>query len=394
MLSRRAFIRATGIAAGGLLANQIGIGRTLADWRALLPIYAASAWKNVVVSNGRRALRSAALYPGIYVRDALFWGPLALKDAALGYECYQWFAESQLASGQIRSAVPLQPGEADLLQPQDDEGTLLFVIASGWLHGQGYAPDRERVEAAFDWIRGHVTNGLYVSAAGPFRYWADTVSLDREDTVAYNQGLLCLAYRAMIRLRMGHASSTGLQQAIAGYRAFDSGQYVRQGMASRFAEAMDQSAIFPEFLSRYLYSEPLLDDQSIVRHVNRLVEKASVYDRRGKMGGIKVLCGPDGEFLPSEWYLEPSLNTPGGYHNGGYWPMFTLVGLALAYQITRDPRYEDLIGRLVVREAGRDPRSKEVFWLDEARIGTFDPNRTDYTWNALIKLAVEWAGLA
>src|SRR5690606_22555765 len=91
------------------------------DWRDLLPNYLGSARRNIVTVNGRRALLSSRPYPGTYVRDAVFWGPLALEDPALGYECYSWFEENQLPSGQIPTAVPLAPEEAPLLVPQDDE---------------------------------------------------------------------------------------------------------------------------------------------------------------------------------------------------------------------------------------------------------------------------------
>jgi hypothetical protein len=79
------------------------------NWQDLLPDYAQAARNNIVAGNNRRALLSAYVYPGTYIRDALFWGPLALDDAALGFECYQWFAETQLPTGQIRTAVPLIP---------------------------------------------------------------------------------------------------------------------------------------------------------------------------------------------------------------------------------------------------------------------------------------------
>jgi hypothetical protein len=114
----------------------------------------------------------------------------------------------------------------------------------------------------------------------------------------------------------------------------------------------------------------------------------------GRTAGIKVISGPDGEFLPPEWFSQPSLNQPGDYQNGGYWPMYVLVGLAMAYRISGDRAYEKLIAMLVVREMGRDQRSKEIIRLMPDYIGNYDRNRVNYTWNALIKTACEWAGIA
>jgi hypothetical protein len=392
-LSRRNFLRLSGLVLGGVLLNRIGLAKPWIDWRSLLPLYEASARRNIVSVNGRRAMLSARLYPGIYIRDALFWGPLALGDAALGYECYRWFAESQLESGQIRSAVPLDPEDAGWLEPKDDEGGLLFVIAADWLRQHGYRPDAERIERAYGWVQEHVRDHAYISPRGPFCYWADTVSPDVDEVISYNQGLLCLCRRAMVNMGLGGVGEADVAAAQARYRGFYAGGYVRLGRYSHFAAALDNSAVFPEFLSRYLYGESILADGMVLGHVRRLVERAAVYRDDGILAGIKVISSATGEFLPPEWFFAPEINSAGNYQNGGYWPMYTLVALALAYQIGGDESLARLAGQLVVNELGSDPRSKEIIQLAEEYLGSYDPDRTDYTWNALIGTACQWGGL-
>src|SRR5690606_14523863 len=141
--TRRAFLILLAAAAGGYIVTRRLRAYAPTEWQTLLPIYTNAALGNVVEIEGKRAKPSSRLYPGTYVRDALFWGPLALDDPELGYECYTWFADSQLENGQIRSAVPLRPEDASALEPKDDEGTLLFVIASDWLRVNGYRLRRE-----------------------------------------------------------------------------------------------------------------------------------------------------------------------------------------------------------------------------------------------------------
>ncbi len=392
--------------AAGLVSRRV---HAQSDWRALLPIYTEAARGNIVEVNSRRALLSSRLYPGTYVRDALFWGPLALDDAALGYDCYRWFAESQLENGQIRSAVPLHPDEAALLQPQDDEGTLLFLIASDWLHGKGYpvgslsfypagsaALDPDRIVRAYGWVEQHVVDHRYLSPAGAFRYWADTVQPDRAETISYNQGLLCLARRAMVNLGLGGVTDADVRVAQAAWRAMfdaDAG-YLPLGRVSNFARAQDVSAIFPEWLSRLLYAEPILTNDMVVSHAARLIGNASVFDRSGRLAGIKIISREDGGFLPQQWFYAVSLNPPGDYQNGGYWPLYTHVMLALAYAITGQQSYADWIEALVRRELETDGHTKEVMRLSPGQVGSFQDVRVDYTWNALIPLALRWAGLA
>ena len=230
-VTRRTFLSLIAAAATSFLVPRRWRAAANSDWQALLPIYTQAALGNVVEIDGRRAVLSNRLYPGTYVRDALFWGPLALDDPALGYESYRWFAKSQLESGQIRTAVPLRPEDVAQLQPQDDEGTLLFIIASDWLRANGYPVidlssessraglDAERIVRAYGWVETHVSNHRYVSPAGAFRYWADTVNPDRAETIAHNQGLLCLARRALVNLGLGGVTDADVEAGQVAFRA-------------------------------------------------------------------------------------------------------------------------------------------------------------------------------
>jgi len=395
-LARRDFLRlALGVIGGSGLSLISGPEHSrAADWRDLLNDYESGARHNIVFVNGRRALLSAELYPGTYIRDALFWGPLALNDSKLGAECYQWFNDSQLESGQIRSAVALDPSEESLLTPQDDEGTLLFIIATDWLRRSGHGYDTERVIRAWEWIQPHVKAHLYISPQGSFRYWADTIMLNTAESIAYNQGLLCLALRAMRNIGLGGVLESDVSAAQAAYRSFYNGYYMLLGRWSRFATAQDISAIFPEFLSRYLYGEPILTDEIIVRHVKRIVGNTAVWSPDKRLLGIKTISKFNGAFFNPLWFYAPGLNAPGDYQNGGHWPMYNLVALAMVYKITGDAAYLHMIGDLVENELAKDHQSKEVMLLVQGMQGGFDPARVNYTWNALIHPALIWAGIA
>jgi hypothetical protein len=311
------------------------------------------------------------------------------------YECYQWFAETQLASGQIRSAVPLHSNEAAVLTPQDDEGTLLFVITSDWLQHNGYQLDRDRITRAYAWAQSHVHDHTYMSRPGPFRYWADCVSPNVSEAIAHNQGLLCLARRAMVNMGLGQVGTDDVAAAQARYRSFydTRRKYLTLGKYSNFAKAQDVSAVFPEFLSRYLYNETILTDGMIVNHVERILGNASVYLTYGKPAGLKVISSATGNFFPRGWFYAPGLNRSGDYQNGAHWPMYSIVALALAYAGSGRRKYADWIVQLIVNELALDHQSKELIRLTPGAVGTFDPSRSNYTWNALIRTACEWCGI-
>ncbi len=398
-LSRRTLLKSA-FTLGAALAAPVLFGPLVPrpgrdDFETLLPVYLYSTRANVVLMNGRRAMLSSRLYPqGTYIRDA-FYGPWALGDLALSQEAYEWFVESQFPDGQVRTVVPFDPATPGM-DTHDDDSALLFILWSAVLGRQGGTPAMDAVTRAWAWASARVQDGYYVSPAGAFRYWADTVMPDVPERIAHNQGLYVAALLALQALDVPCGGAHALAVAANRYnRFFDPGAgYVTLGMDSRFARCQDVSATFGEFLCRYVFDRPVLADDAISASLQRLLDTAAAYFPSGTPAGVKVISAPDGSFLPPGQFYVPVLNKPGDYQNGGYWPMYTLVALALDYTLRPDPVRRQLIADLVTLELARDQISKEVMLLVPGKLGEFDPNRSGYTWNALIPRALHWAGIA
>ncbi len=362
-----------------------------------LRYYFNDARNNVVYKNKRRAMLSSHVYPkATFVRDS-FYGPLALNDVNLGAECYRWFAETQNPNtGQIRCAVPFDPKNEFLFQIWDDDSSLLFVIWGAWLKRNRINVDQSIVEKAWSFVKTHVINDFHLTPAQPFCYWADTVQFDTPERVAHNQGLYALAARSMLEHGWGNVAAADYERARARYAEFyrpDLG-IVALGKDSWWADKMDISVLFPEFLLRWLYKESALPDEMILNMVDRYIPLTSIYTKDKVLAGLKVISAADGSFLPPERFAVPSLNEPGHYQNGGYWPMYTLIALALRYKIAPNKDLKALIETLVRTELAKDRRSKEIIILAPGVEGATDPNRSGYTWNALIAPALKWAGVA
>lgn len=395
-LNRRGFLAALG-AAG--LAATLPWQRPRPDDESpiasLLPYYAASTRRNIILRNGERAILSSHIYPkGTFVRDA-FYGPMALNDVVLSRDCYCWFERTQLSNGQIRTAVGFTPEDQADLTPMDDDSSMLFIIWSAWLQRKGVETNRAVVERAFSHVQSHLNaEGDYVSPAGPFRYWADTVNPEAPERITHNQGLYALTLRSMRVLGWGDVTAEQVTAAKARYAAaYDPAlKYLTFGRDTWWARKQDISTVFPEFLFRWAFNERALPDSIVVDTVARMVRTASVY-RAGKIAGIKVMCDADGAFLPAERYHAPVLNAPGDYQNGGYWPMYTLTALALAYRIAFTRAYKSIAEALVAAELGPDRVSKEIILLKPGAVGSWDPARNGYTWNGLIGPALRWAGM-
>lgn len=294
-----------------------------------------------------------------------------------------------------------------MLQPRDDESTLLFIIASAWLVSNGYALSRDvnafrdkklnidRIASAYRWVEMHVAEHVYLSPAGAFRFWADAVQPDQDESIAYNQGLFCLARRAMVIMGLGGVTELDVLTAQTAWRSmFDTRTgYLPLGNYSNVSRAQDNASLFPEWLSRYLYDEPILSDDMVIGHVAHIVSSASIHDTDGRLAGIKCISAENGDFLPSEWFFNPVQNTAGDYQNGGYWSLYTLVMLALAYSITRDQRTASLIEQLVRYELENDLHPKAVMSLALRTVGSFQLQHIDPSSSALIPVALRWAGV-
>jgi hypothetical protein len=395
-VTRRTFLKWIGVGGAAAIAplwlDHRAAQSPIAD---LLPYYLNSARRNIVTRRGQRAILSSHIYPkGTFVRDA-FYGPLALNHPELSRDCYRWFERTQLPSGQIRTAVGFTPDDQADLPPMDDDSSLLFVIWAAWLKRKGIKVNRDAVERAFQFVQTGVNaEGDYVSAAGPFRYWADTVNPEAPERITHNQGLYALALRSMYALGWGGvvgAQVNAARQRYAGYYNAGLGA-LTLGRDTWWAAKQDISTVFPEFLFRWAFKDRALPDSMVSDTVARLVETAAVY-KDGTIAGIKVICDSDGAFLPAERFHVPALNSPGDYQNGGYWPMYTLTALALAYRIAPQPHYKSIVETLVTAELGVDHNSKEIIVLRPGQVGAWDWKRNGYTWNALIAPALTWAGI-
>ena len=70
------------------------------------------------------------------------------------------------------------------------------------------------------------------------------------------------------------------------------------GKDSWWADKLDISAVFPEFLLRWMYNESALPDEAIRNTVDHLVQVGSVTKANKALAGLKVICAPDGSFFP------------------------------------------------------------------------------------------------
>lgn len=380
----------------GVSSMQNELGQRHSDiLQHLAPRYAQIARENIITVNNRTAIVPSPIYAnGIYARDAFFAG-VGLDDQELSFKLYEWFAAAQDSqTGQIPTAIAFDRADHSL-QPQDDESTLLFVIWSFILHRTGFDVDVTNVEAAWGHVQTHVRNGRYYSSPGHFRYWADCWTLPRADVISYVQGLYAVAAHAAHYFGQVSDYAT-VDAAKFNYQALYNAAYgfLPLSASGSGRSVQDVSALLPEFLHRFLLDDGILSDAKVTSTVDRHLATLSAYSADGTLIGIKVLADRTGGFLPGQMFAEvcSSMSNPGDYHNGGYWPMYTIVELALGYSISQDPKYRIALEQLVEYEAEQG-MGVEYWQLMRGSEGNVPPGRGHYSWNVFGLLALQYAGL-
>lgn len=353
--------------------------------------YTKSAKENIrILPDGRRVIVPSNAYKDhAFTRDS-FYAVMGLKDIGLSISSFDFFTKAQKDDGQIPTATYLD-GKTEAEDFRDDESTLLYLAWAGIIHQEKIPINQKVIERAFDFIQKHAQDGWYVSPQGDFSYWADTYINKDSDVITYNQGLYALALRSLQKIRPDLVPQQMVDQAETNYRALFRSDLGFLPLSSS-TQFQDASALLPEFLARYYFGKGILSDEQILMSVDHLIETAAVSDKNGVVG-IKTMANADGSFLPTDLFSIPALNGEGNYQNGGYWPMQVINALSLAYKISGDNKYRSLIEALIKRELEGGSGSKEFISLEPNRLGHFDENRLNYSWNALIPTALRWAGI-
>jgi len=384
-ISRRDFLKVVGIMAGGaLLPPQVRdrVGpRENSSSEALPPLYLISACKNLLTVEipGRTyppypeiltLIRPSAAYPEIYCRDSVL-AALGLGGQLL-LGSYWWFTFHQNENGQIPTCISLRR-EADF---RNDESTLFYILLAWKIKKEGKEVDRQALEKAWKYLQSRVKDGKFTSS-GPFSYWADNLKIEKDTVVPYNQGLYILALEAL------------------GELGFPIPREEKEKAEKFYLEAVDNfpyqdiSGLFPEVLSRWLLGRGIIPDDKVLEIVDRWISTAAVYYPDGKLAGIKTISGRNGNFLPMEKFAVLDLAHPGDYQNGGNWPLWNLAALILAFKISGNKKYKEII-EVLIRHELQDRVSKEYWHLGEANLGKADEVRFNYSWNALIYPLLKW----
>lgn len=222
------------------------------------------------------------------------------------------FERRQRRNGQMPTAVGIVGQTA--WHFVDDESTLLYIISTASLIQKDKSfmtPKRkECIEKAYEFIKKHIHNGMYVTPAGERRCWIDAFEFPESDVITQNQGLYVVALLALSSLRFDiPAKDVFESQAIYQKLADKSGYFP---FTYRFEKAIGAGSLYPDYLAITRYDYPLATDSQVANTIENIP--------RSKNGVIALAASPKGEaFDPKYFKATYQSGEEGNYQNYTVW---------------------------------------------------------------------------
>ena len=151
----------------------------------------------------------------------------------------------------------------------------LFAIIWAYRSVQdGFQVDLEKVQAYVDAVEHRVKNNQYYSyneADGrlDFQYWGDVMAFEKDDIIAYNQGLFAIAMEMASELNL--KVKTDFQAAKIHYQNLFNTELGFMPV-SRKKAILSPDALVPDLLSQIYLNKNLLLTDKVQQHYNRMVQ--------------------------------------------------------------------------------------------------------------------------
>jgi hypothetical protein len=343
------------------------------------------AFRTLCLHTARANILDRKLFPskaydfGTWMRDA-YWTLPILADDKLKQYTWERFANGQdHDTGRVPSALI---HSEDVLYSADDESTAFFVLLALEVKRAGLTLWDAPLQLAAKYLVNRLDpDGHYRTGPGPFAYWLDTLYLPMRQTVAYNQGIVAVALRALREL--GQPLPQGvLERAEAAYAGLYRDDLRLLPLASG-TNLLDVSCLVGEHLSLRYFQRPLLGD-GMVAHTLAWFRRVTYPDRA--FLGFPVASQLDGTYMPETWFYTAPDNWPGYYHNGGSWLLYDAIALDAARH-HGVPEADGLLRERIASETRVVPALHEYIATTNAggHLGAVPfPWRSHYSWNSYV----------
>jgi hypothetical protein len=244
--------------------------------------------------------------------------------SGVGYGWKQWVSDGFWMSRGLDD--PKYDAEANMAvffeRVNYEENAQYFLIWSYLVKQAGGTPDYRTVARAYNFIRKHEKDGLYIPPRlkpelACFKTYHDQLPYDDDDAPSSNQGFHCGALMAARELGFD-VTDADIEKAIAGYRRMfnEKGGYFATSLKQQ--ENIGQDSLYGEVLTYAVFGKKLLPDDMVRRHLETTMRIQSPYGMRviSKANG-DLLDGHSGVYVyGGSWFLNDAANYLDGLIHG------------------------------------------------------------------------------
>lgn len=310
-----------------------------------------------------------------------------------GYGWKQWVSDGfYTALGLDDPEKTIESNRAVFWTRMDyEDNAQYYLIWAVLMKRAGGAVNEALVRQAYDFIRRHEKDGLYVPPSLPgspnpkgWKTYHDVLLYDEGDSPTSNQGFHCGALLAAKEL--GLAISDGdIDRAIDGYRSLfnaDRGFFPTSRMQ---LDTLGQDTLYGATLTYAVFGRKLLTDEQVLTHHRTSEKVKSPY-------GLRVISQADGSLLPGHsgvycyggsWFLNDAGNyLLAGVHGLPASEVDTLLAERIGREIAQTPAFNESISTVDGHPHGHILYSwnSGYWWLRKQirqRLGQHGPDPVD-----------------
>ncbi len=228
-----------------------------------------------------------------------------------GYGWKQWVSDGFWAAiGLDDPEKTIESNRAVFWTRMDyEENSQYYLIWAALMKRAGGQPNLDLARKAYDFIRAHEKNGLYVPPPLPgspsnkgWKTYMDVLEYDDDDSPTSNQGFHCGALMAAREIGLP-ATERDIDGAIAGYQSmFNRGRGFMPTSLKK-QDVLGQDTLYGATLTYAVFGRKILTDEQVLTHYRTSEKVKSPH-------GLRVISRADGSLLPGH---------SGQYVFGGSW---------------------------------------------------------------------------
>lgn len=346
--------------------------------------------------------------PDMYNRDC-FFSTVSTYNRKLNLSLWDQWGKTQTAKGGIGTIITPRMGS---VEAKDNEATIEWLM---WAllnkRRFGVTLPREKIKKAVD----YVLNEFDSLGDGICRSHFPLCQVDiidfnpKTDRLAVNQGMLAIALRTIKELGFD-ISTAHIEKAEQAYRDFYDPKRKHLLYDKKYPDLISLTDLEPEFYSLWLFKKPILTDEMVINHLERVPALNKVsnspHPEFGTTAPILIHLTKDKKgfaylsknYQPFEKFGEENYSdgkNDGYYYNGGSW----LRGEYCAYVAGLKHGWKDAKPRMENRlwaEIYLNPKwpfSKEFIPTQWTTTDSWWPSTKGLCWNVFVLMADEVAGL-